>query len=367
MVKAPTQVSIMKYFEGADTQGKALIERWKRNEKPYGAIVAVGGIGLAGWGVVSIAPAVFAALTPVVTAIISVLAVGFTIMISPAIYSAFRKITRSFYKAVIRWKPFDEVDDSRDKMWEGHALYLAKKANIKKLRNEFEEMSNQTQKAAEDAKAEISLQTKKASAYKAQMEDLIAKKGEAIKETDEFVEIQQKFINAASAGTRNSTTMDKNIEWTQKYASRSNILATLDRKLAIGATLMENKIYDFEESIMLMKKEYEMSGAMRGATDTLIQVLGPNGENWKLSYAIDFINDQISENLAVSAQNLEDLDRNTSAFNFDSDEAYDTLLKISNKIDAGQVVIPDSNRISNFNHKLTQAEKVSAGPLGNIF
>jgi len=367
MVKAPTQVSIMKYFEGADTQASAIIGRWKKNERPFGAIVALGGIGLAGWGVVSIAPAVFAAVTPVVSAILTVLAVSLTIMSLPAIYSLFRKITRSFYKATIRWKPFDEVDESRDKMWEGHALYLAKKANIKKLRNQFEELSNQTQKAAEDAKAEISLQTKKASTYKAQMEDMIAKKGEAIKETDEFVEIQQKFINAASAGTRNSTTMDKNIEWTQKYASRSNILATLDRKLAIGATLMENKIYDFEESIMLMKKDYEMSGALRGATTTLIQVLGPNGENWKLTYAIDFINNQINENLAVSAQNLEDLDRNTAAFNFDSDEAYDKLLAISNKIDAGQVLIPDSSRISNVNHKLTQVEKVSAGPLGNIF
>ena len=186
MVKAPTQVSIMKYFEGADTQASAIIGRWKKNERPFGAIVALGGIGLAGWGVVSIAPAVFAAVTPVVSAILTVLAVSLTIMSLPAIYSLFRKITRSFYKATIRWKPFDEVDESRDKMWEGHALYLAKKANIKKLRNQFEELSNQTQKAAEDAKAEISLQTKKASTYQAQMEDMIAKKGEAIKETDEF-------------------------------------------------------------------------------------------------------------------------------------------------------------------------------------
>ena len=45
--------------------------------------------------------------------------------------------------------------------------------------------------------------------------------------------------------------VSKNIEWTKKYAARSNIFANLDRKLAIGSTLLENKIMDFEESLKI--------------------------------------------------------------------------------------------------------------------
>ena len=69
----------------------------------------------------------------------------------------------------------------------------------------------------------------------------------------------------------------------------------------------------------------------------------------------------------MTAQNLEDLERNTTSFNFDSDEAYEKLLAIGNKLDAGQIDIPDPSKISNPNHKLTHEEKNSAGPLGDIF
>ena len=329
---APTQVPIMKYFDDANAQGKAAIGKWRKNEAPLGILVALVGLGLIGWGLVKyVIPFVFTALAPVFTAIATVALVGFSIMMAPAIYSLFRKITREFHKATIRWKPFDELDEQKDKMWQAHSQYLSQKATVKKLRNDFEQMSNQTQKTADDAKVEIGRQTKKAGELKAQLDNLVASKGEGIKETDEYVDIQTKFINATSAGTRNSTTMDKNIEWTQKYAARSNIFANLDRKLAIGATLLENKIYDFEESIMIMKKDWEMSSASRGATTILKEILGPGGQNWKLEYALEFVSDKISEDLAVTAQNLEDLDRNTTAFNFDSDDAYDKLMAISNK------------------------------------
>jgi hypothetical protein len=69
----------------------------------------------------------------------------------------------------------------------------------------------------------------------------------------------------------------------------------------------------------------------------------------------------------MTAQNLEDLDRNTTAFDFDSDEAYEKLLAIGNKLDAGQINVPDPSKISNPNHKLTSGERNSTGPLGDIF
>jgi U3 small nucleolar ribonucleoprotein component len=116
-----------------------------------------------------------------------------------------------------------------------------------------------------------------------------------------------------------------------------------------------------------MKKDWEMAAASRGATAILKEILGPGGQNWKLDYALEFVAGRISEDLATTAQNLEDLERNTTAFDFDSDEAYEKLLAIGNKLDEGKIDIPDSSKISNPNHKLTREEKNSTGPLGDIF
>jgi hypothetical protein len=368
--KTVTQLPIMKYFDDAKLveKGKETLGKWRKGEKPIGAVIGLVIIGIIGYGTFRwIIPAVFGALSQVFAVIASVLAVVLVILLLPAIYKLFRRIVRSFHKAIIRWNPFDELDEQKKKMWETHDLFLKHKSKIKQLRTDFEQMSRETQKVAENSKSEVQRQTKKAGEIKVLMDKMIADKGAGVKETDEYVDLQQQFINATSAGTRTNTVLEKNIEWTTKYAARSNIFANLDRKLAIGATLLENKIKDFEESIGIMKKDWEMAAASRGATAILKEILGPGGQNWKLEYALEFVAGRISEDLATTAQNLEDLDRNTTAFDFDSDEAYEKLLAIGNKLDAGQIEVPEPSKISNPNHKLTREEKDSTGPLGNIF
>ena len=368
--KSVTQLPIMKYFDDAKLvqQGKETLGKWRKGEKPIGAVIGIVLLGVIGYGIFRwVIPAVFLALSQVFAVIASVLAVVLVILLLPAIYKLFRRIVRSFHKAIIRWDPFDELDEQKRKMWETHDLFLKHKGKIKQLRTDFEKMSNETRVVAENSKAEVQRQTKKAGEIKVQMDKMVAEKGDEVKETDDYVELQQQFINATSAGTRTNTTLEKNIEWTTKYSARSNIFANLDRKLAIGATLLENKIKDFEESINIMKKDWEMAAASRGATSILREILGPGGQNWKLDYALEFVAGRISEDLAMTAENLEDLERNTTAFNFDSDEAYEKLLAIGNKLDAGQIVVPDPSKISNPNHKLTHDEKLSAGPLGDIF
>jgi hypothetical protein len=368
--KTITQLPIMKYFDDAKLvqTGKESLKKWRKGEKPIGSIIGILLIGIIGYGTFKwIIPAVFGALSQVLAVIVSILAIVLVIFLLPVIYKLFRRIVRWFHKAIIRWNPFDELDEQKQKMWETHDLFLKHKSKIKQLRTDFEQMSNETRKVAENSKEEVQRQTKKAGAIKEQMNKLIAEKGEGIKETDEYVDLQQQFINATSAGTRTNTVLEKNIEWTTKYAARSNIFANLDRKLAIGATLLENKIKDFEESISIMKKDWEMAAASRGATAILKEILGPGGQNWKLEYALEFVAGRISEDLAATAQNLEDLEKNTTSFNFDSDEAYEKLLAIGNKLDAGQIDIPNPSKISNPNHKLTREEKNSTGPLGDIF
>jgi hypothetical protein len=368
--KSITQLPIMKYFDDAKLveKGKESLVKWRKGEKPIGAFLGLILIGIIGYGTFRwIIPAVFGALSQVFAVVASILAVVLVILLLPAIFKLFRRIVRWFHKAIIRWNPFDELDEQKQKMWETHDLFLKHKSKIKQLRTDFEQMSRETQKVAESAKSEVQRQTKKAGEIKDQMDQMIADKGTGIKETDEYVDLQQQFINATSAGTRTNTVLEKNIEWTTKYAARSNIFANLDRKLAIGATLLENKIKDFEESVGIMKKDWEMAAASRGATAILKEILGPGGQNWKLEYALEFVAGRISEDLAMTAQNLEDLERNTTAFDFDSDEAYDKLLSIGNKLDAGQIDIPNPSKISNPNHKLTREEKNATGPLGDIF
>jgi uncharacterized membrane protein len=118
--KTVTQLPIMKYFDDARlvVAGKETLGKWRKGEKPIGAVIGLILIGIIGYGTFRwIIPAVFGALSQVFAVIASILAVILVILLMPAIYKLFRRIVRSFHKAIIRWNPFDELDEQKQKMW----------------------------------------------------------------------------------------------------------------------------------------------------------------------------------------------------------------------------------------------------------
>ena len=148
-------------------KGKETLGKWRKGEKPIGAVIGLILIGTIGYGIFRwIIPAVFTALSQVFAVIASVLAVILVIVLMPAIFKLFRRIVRGFHKAIIRWNPFDELDEQKQKMWETHDLFLKYKSKIKQLRTDFEQMSNETRNVAENSKTEVQRQTKKAGEIK---------------------------------------------------------------------------------------------------------------------------------------------------------------------------------------------------------
>jgi molybdopterin converting factor small subunit len=353
------------------------LTNWRKGEKSLASILGIGAIGVAGWGVVKyVVPVVFGALGQVMAVIASIALVVFAVMAAPVTFKLFRRLVRNLHQALIRWDPFAELDEQLGKMKASLAVFLRNKAKIKQLRAEFVSMSDKSEKNADSLQEQIRIDTEKATKLKTERDALFVRIQEAEAKgaskqvsdlRDLYTELEQKFSNAVSAAGRNKLSMERNIDWTKKYAARANIFAELDRKLALGATYYENKIKDFEVSIADMKKDWEMALASRGATDILVRVLGPAGPNWRLDYAMEYVTGRINEDLAITAQNLQDLDRYTEGFDFNSDDAYARLVQVVDKIDANQLPVPDASSIYNPSHRLTSDERQAAGTLGNLF
>ncbi|MDR1423877.1 MAG: hypothetical protein LBI92_04625 [Azoarcus sp.] len=353
------------------------VTNWRKGEKSIASLIGISAIGAAGWGIFNyVLPIVFGALGKVMAVIASVALVVFAIMSAPVVYKLFRRLVRNMHRALIRWDPFTELDEQLAKMKVSLSVFLRNKSKIKQLRAEFASMSDSSEKNADDLQGKIRLDTEKATQLKTERDALLAQIQEAEAKGDRkqaselrdlHTELEQKFSNAVSAASRNKLSMERNIEWTKKYAARSNIFAELDRKLALGSTYFENKIKDFEVSIADMKKDWEMATASRGATDTLVQILGPAGPNWRLDYAMEYVTGRINEDLAITAQNLQDLDRYTEGFDFNSDDAYSRLVHVVEKIDANQLPVPDASAIYSSSHRLKADEKAAAGLLGRLF
>ncbi|MDR2540671.1 MAG: hypothetical protein LBD11_02560 [Candidatus Peribacteria bacterium] len=370
--------------EKALTDKVSKMSNWRKNEKGVAKVTGVVITGvLIALGVAFFkyaVPLIMAMISPVVAGIIGFFLVLFAFsMVKPA-WRWFRGIARSVHKAIIRWTPWLEIEDKKKLLRAKYEAYKAGKIKVKQAANEFRTRSLQSEQDAESFEEKIREDKEKGGKLRAQRDTLKAqiKEKEPLAKTkkekeelyqlqDELSSVERAYINAMSAARRNEDSMNKNIEWTKKDAARAKIFTNLDYRLALGMTVMENQIEDFNRWAEDLKKEFESSNAVRNATDLLVQITGPNGtQDWELDYAVDFVTGQISENYSATAQNLEDLNRYIENFDFDSDAAYDHLEKVLAKLDAEEIVIPSSREIMNSTHRLTSEEKRAAGPLGEL-
>jgi len=365
-----SQIPIMKYFEDSKLleKGKNAITNWRKGEKPLARIVQLAIIALIGWGLISIAPILLSTLSALAASVIIVGAGLFLWGIRKPLSKMFRNFVRGFHKAVIKWSPFLELEDQLQKMFGSLDSFRANKAKIKQLRNEFEQTSIEMEDKSKKATELFSRKKSLAEALDKKIQDALAKNPK-FKEAsaDLYTQWLTERNNAVAAANRASMESQAYMSWKTKYAARASVFGKLDRRLIMGENLMENKIQDFQASIELLKKEWQMAQSANRATSALRSIFGQKGENWELEYALETVISKINGDIAMTAQNLEYLDRNTEGFNFDSDEAYKKLDEIAEKLAKEEAsAIPASQIASEF-HELTPEEKAAAGPVGDIF
>jgi hypothetical protein len=131
-------------------------------------------------------------------------------------------------------------------------------------------------------------------------------------------------------------------------------------------TAMEIKIADFDVSIDMLKKEYAFAQASREATEQAKSAMLFT-KSWELEYALDVVTNTISIDLANTRENLIDLDSLTSQYSLDSDELYSRLDKLADQIKTNNYAVPDAQKYTNPNYKMTGQDKIESGGFGDIF
>jgi hypothetical protein len=64
---------------------------------------------------------------------------------------------------------------------------------------------------------------------------------------------------------------------------------------------------------------------------------------------------------------LRDIETLTSNYSLDSDELYNNLEAVANKIKIGEDIIPDTKKYNNPEYQLTQSDRVKSGGFGELF
>jgi hypothetical protein len=359
------ELPILKHFAKGEISLNP--QNWRKGEKGIAGIVGLVLLGTIAWGLYRfILPIVFTWVGKTLGAIaVAVLVIGFFILL-PVIIKGFKKLARHLHKLLIKWDPFGELEEQKQKMIQNRTQFKQAKAKIKAIKSNMESESVKAEKESREFQETVLSMQAKAESIKNKMAVLETAKGAAAKETDEYVELQTSLMKTLSEAQRVSHLLNQSTGLVRKYGSRAHVIGKLDRKLNMVDTAMEIKIADFEVSIDMLQKEYAFAQASREATEQAKSAMMFT-KSWELEYALDVVTNTISMDIAHTKENLLDLDSLTSQYSYDSDELYSKLDKLADQIKTNSYNLPDSQKYTNPNYKLTGEDKLESGGFGDIF
>jgi hypothetical protein len=359
------ELPILKHFEKSEITLSP--KNWRKGEKGIAGILGLILLGLAGWATFTyILPVVLTMVGKVLGAILSAgLVIAFFIFL-PVIIKALKKMARSVHKAIIRDDPFGELEEQKGKMIKNRQHFASAKAKIKSIKATMEQESTKAEKEAQEYEQKVVQIRDKAAKMKGTLDEMERSKGKAAKETDEYVDVQTKLMKLLSDGERTTHQLNQSSGLVRKYGTRAHVIGKLDRKLNVVATAIDIKIADFEVSIDMLKKEFEFAKAARSATEEAKSAMLFT-KGWELDYALDVVTSTVAMDLAVTQENLFDLDSLTSQYSLDSDELYTKLDKIADQIKTDTYDVPEAKKYSNPNYNLSDKDKQEAGGFKDIF
>lgn len=359
------ELPILKHFEQSDISMHP--KNWRKGEKGLALIIGLGLVGVAAWGTFTyILPIVFTMIGQVLGAIASaVLVIAFFIFL-PVIVKGLKKLARAFHKMLIKYDPFGELEEQKQKMVENRAHFKQAKAKIRSIKTSMEQESVKAEKESEEYQQKVILLKERAEKYKGKMTTMEKASGEAAKESDEYVEVQTELMKTLSDAQRTSHLLNQSTDLIRKYGTRAHVIGKLDRKLNMVETAIDIKIADFEVSIDMLKKEFAFAQAAKDATQQAKSAMLFT-KGWELDYALDVVTSTVAMDLATTRENLLDIDTLTSQYSLDSDELYSKLEKLSDQIKTNAYEVPDAKQYSNPNYKLSSEDKSEAHGFGDIF
>ncbi len=359
------ELPILKHFEQSEISMNP--KNWRKGEKGIATVLGLGLLGVAAWGTFTyILPVVFTMIGQVLGAIsAAVLVIAFFIFL-PVIIKGLRKLARGFHKMLIRYDPFGELEEQKQKMVQNRQHFKEAKAKIRSIKTNMTQESAKAENEAKEYQEKVLLLQERAEKVKLKLTQMEQSQGDSAKETDEYVEFQTGLMKTLSDAQRTGHLLNQSTGLVRKYGTRAHVIGKLDRKLNMVETAIDIKIADFEVSIDMLKKEYAFAQAAKNATEQAKSAMLFT-KGWELDYALDVVTSTVAMDLATTRENLIDIDSLTSQYSLDSDELYSKLEKLADQIKTETIDAPEAKKYNNPNYKLSDKDKAETGGFGDIF
>jgi hypothetical protein len=323
------------------------------------------GIGYLTWTYVL--PPVFQMLGKLAAVVATVVGVAAFIFALPGIFRWLDIMGKNIKKKAINSDPFLEFARQEKLMLKNQQDARESKAQIQKLETDMHLEARANEKKADDFQTKIISNKAKADSLKATIKSLEKEHGPVrAKELDEWVNANASLMKVLSESQRVSAQMEQAKNFVVKYGARAATMKKVGQKLTFVEVAMDNKVLDFRATVEILKADYEFARNARKATDAAKKAMLFD-KSWELEYALDVVATTIANDIAQTAGNFKDINMLTANFDFDNDEMYANLEKLTAQIESGDSVVPNAKAYNRADYQLTQDDKLQSGGFGEMF
>jgi len=171
-----SQLPMMKHFSKDEIATK--VDNFRKGEKGIFWFLKLGaliGVGYMTW--VYVLPPVFQAIGQMFAVAATGVMIVFGILVAPVVLKGLRRLTRAIHKAVIKYDPFGQLEDERQKMIQNQATFRIAKSNIAALKQDMEIEASNSEKEATAGQTKILTLQGKAEKIKSDMDGMVKTKG----------------------------------------------------------------------------------------------------------------------------------------------------------------------------------------------
>jgi hypothetical protein len=342
------------------------VTNFRTGEKPlYNGLklVTYGAVGYGVWTYVL--PVAFVALGQMIALAITGGIALFLVLAAPAIFSWLRIAARALHKTAIKYKPFEQLEKERQKIIANQITFRVAKQNIQNLTQDMGLNADKCKEDVENGGREIIMLRGKVDQIKADMEDMIKTMGQAAKTEDRYVQLATKFNKNVGDLQRTINRVKQSEDFMMKYKTREQVMKKMSQKLTMVEGAMENKLADFDATVDFLKKDYDFASKSNAATYAAKSALG-FASGWERDYSLEVIAESIASDTANTFGNLKDIESLTSNYNLDSDDLYNNLSLIADKM-SFDTLDTDFKAYNNPDYVPTAKDMKNAGGWGDMF
>jgi hypothetical protein len=345
----------------SESQIVTKVENFRKGEKNLFWFLQLGAFGAIAYGAwVYVLPPIFQAIGQFMAAAATGLLVLFLVIALPVIIKGIRMLTRGLHKMLIKYKPFDQLAITRQKLIQSISTFRIAKSNLNTLMHDMEIEASNSKKTAEESKLEAIKLKNKCGNIKTEMDDMVNKLGSKAKEEDAYVQLNADLLKKLSQAKISENKFNQSNDFTVKFASRANTLKKINQRLIMVEASMDVKLSQFDSMVDGLKTEYETGRKLNAASTAAKNVLGATSD-WEADFALEVISETITNDFATSASNFKDIETLTSGYDLSSDELFENLEAFSNKLESGAIQINDNKKFLNPDYVLTSEDKNKAG------